>query len=222
MTYIEKQIEELWCETSEAIFTLLGYPSPLKVWHGLEFVIMTAKVLKCNENHGASISEILDTILVSYNVDSNSREISNVASQSGEQAIFATIGWLTMLYKPAKATGNGFNLQLEVKQASLKPLHARDVSKRPIPGFLRGLGDIMPNPDLRSGASNDRRSEQIHTSTLNYYALQHIGNIHVQWVDTLSAHLEFHAFSRTLMLFRFPSFCAINSLTPEQSHCFDQ
>lgn len=231
LQYIEGQVQELWCEFTPAAFSVLGYPARFEVSHGLQFLAVVAGLFKDDQKDGISISELCDSVMTQYNVDPDSEEISKEIIHSGEQAIFAAIGWLSMLYKPAKATARSFNLNLEPKQASLKPLHMRDVAKRPVAGFLRGLGNILPSPDPKCGgfgggaipgASNDGRSQQIYTSTLNYYSLRTIGNINIKWVDTLSAHLEFHTFSRTLMLFRFPSFCALNCLDPEQLHCFDQ
>lgn len=232
LKYLERQVQELWCGAPEAIFTVLGYSCPPELSDCLQFLTAVAKAFKTSEKNGVSISEIWDSVLVQYDVDPDSVQIGRAVRHAGEQAVFAAVGLLSMLYRPIKTQDHAFHLHVEEKQTGLKPRHTSDVAKRPIAGFLRGLGSLLPSPDLTAAgdgggswdlkASNDRRSERIHTSTVNYYALKQIGKINIQWVDTLSAHLQFHAFSRTLLVFRYPTFCALNCHGEESDHCFDR
>lgn len=230
MAYLESQVQELWCGTSpQPFFSLLGYSNPLEASHCFEILTVIAGAFKSSQKDGVSICEIFDSILTQYHIDPNTQQISQVVRQTGEQAVFAAIGWLSMLYRPTKASDSCFRLNGEAKQVDLKQSHTREGAKRPIAGFLRGLGNLLPYPETRNtgagrgfGGLIDRNSEQIQMSTLNYYALKRIGNIHIEWVDTLSAHLEFHVFTRTLMLFRFPTCCAVNCLGKEEDHCFDR
>lgn len=52
----------------------------------------------------------------------------------------------------------------------------------------------------------------LYESSLNYFSLYTIGRVRLQWVDTLTAHLAFDRSTRTLYVFRFPSFCVANIL----------
>ncbi|KAK2595620.1 hypothetical protein QQS21_006667 [Conoideocrella luteorostrata] len=50
----------------------------------------------------------------------------------------------------------------------------------------------------------------LYESSLNYFSLFKIGRVKLKWVDTITSHLIFERSTRTLSLFRFPSFCAMS------------
>jgi hypothetical protein len=51
----------------------------------------------------------------------------------------------------------------------------------------------------------------LHASQLCYDSLYNTGSIRIVWTDALSMHLHFVPESSVLYLFRYPSFCILNS-----------
>jgi hypothetical protein len=228
LKYVCEQLEDLYCGDEHPVLTLLGHVGPADLGNLLKFVTVVANVLRTSGKDGASISEVFDNVLEEFGIDPDSDAISSNVRHAGHEFVFAIIGWLTMLYKPVKPKPNdpGFYLHVDEKQVGVKAHLANEVAKRPIAGLLRALGNILPHVDqgLGQGTSHvhDQRSVLIQISALNFYALKTIAKINIQWVDCLSAHLEFHPLSRTLLLFRFPSFCALNCKEKEDGLCFNR
>ncbi|KAK4039377.1 hypothetical protein C8A01DRAFT_47166 [Parachaetomium inaequale] len=75
-------------------------------------------------------------------------------------------------------------------------------------GLASGNPSPGPLPSHARGADDDI----LYESSLNYFTLRTIGRVKLKWVDTLTAHLAFDRSTRTLSLFRYPSFCVANLL----------
>jgi hypothetical protein len=60
-------------------------------------------------------------------------------------------------------------------------------------------------PDSR----RDLYEDAIIASNVNYWTLSQIGRLRIEWVESLSLHLELHERSSVLRLFAYPSFCAL-------------
>ena len=52
-------------------------------------------------------------------------------------------------------------------------------------------------------------TEHIELSHVSFDMIQNFAKVRIEWVDCLSMHLEFDSRTRTLKVFRFPSFCRI-------------
>ena len=77
------------------------------------------------------------------------------------------------------------------------------------------FGKKLPRADLEAA------SQMIHASSIAYYGLKKFGKIRIVWVNSLTAHLDFDPLTRKLMLFRLPSFCALNCISGESSGFFE-
>ena len=64
-------------------------------------------------------------------------------------------------------------------------------------------------------------SIDLNTSILNAYALTKIGKLKIEWSELFSTHLMFNRNTRTISIFRFPSFCALNCSVPGERTLFD-
>jgi len=149
------------------------------------------------------------------------------------QLIFIAMGLLTMLYNPelspaphtvsiAKpltlsettlSTDSITNHECSLEDASQLQAHQLLNSfGRLIPGSLAWASEVsaIQQPDIFT--------EQLVLSYLNFHILFKIGTIKVELVDSLGLHLEFEEKTKTLKLFRFPSYCGlICSETVEES-----
>ncbi|KAH6887139.1 hypothetical protein B0T10DRAFT_490750 [Thelonectria olida] len=140
------------------------------------------------------------------------------AYQSAKELIFSILGWQTMLYKPdllSCATG-GFNLLDEMDGYHGETrvcLNQPALSGRSdLPSFLLGFGMMLPPRDYCAfDDTDDKRlfnnTKVVISKELNAHVLTKVCGVRLQWVDSLSCHLELDRQSGTLFLYRYPSFC---------------
>jgi hypothetical protein len=150
------------------------------------------------------------------------------ASHSAKQLVFATIGWQTMLYQPnlsSCTTGefaildqtDGYRGETQVCLVQLP--HS---SKQDLPSFLLGFGLMLPPRDYCAFDTPDnkklfQKTKVITPKDLNAHVLTKVCGLRIQWVDSLSCHLELDRHSGTLFLYRYPSFCVSTLQRRKQS-----
>jgi hypothetical protein len=71
--------------------------------------------------------------------------------------------------------------------------------------FLRKFGRLIPEP----GADLAEAPELITVSYVCFAMLDKVADVRIEWVNSLSLHLEFDNVQRVLRVFRFPSFCML-------------
>lgn len=71
--------------------------------------------------------------------------------------------------------------------------------------FLRKFGSLIPEP----GAGLAGAPELITVSYVCFAMLDKVADVKIEWVNSLSLHLEFDNVQRVLKVFRFPSFCML-------------
>lgn len=154
-------------------------------------------------------------------------------------AIFAVLCWSTMTLTPQLCWADfqsGPSLMVAQHQQQ-RPTQSRrasdqlqslkmDIVRRPVPAVFRNFQRTMRTSRWRrpigSGSRDGDISPVLHVSTLNYESLKTIGKIRLKWVNDLSSHLDFNAQDRSLSLFRFPTFCALNTLRESRGPVFDE
>ncbi|CAG8166267.1 unnamed protein product [Penicillium nalgiovense] len=134
--------------------------------------------------------------------------------------VFAVLGWRSMLYQAA------FNVcsiqELAIHQDSDQPQSGlvfdthripAELSDRPLSVLLKAFGQLLP---ARSANSAYLASETgsmasvwkpLHPEETNAYLLHVLLHVNIRWVDILALHLDYDKTTRTLCLFRYPSFC---------------
>ncbi|KAF2234364.1 hypothetical protein EV356DRAFT_501917 [Viridothelium virens] len=137
-----------------------------------------------------------------------------------QSLVFMVIGWQTMLYQPDVRSCPPVQLAI-VNEMGFYQGYSRMCLKQDLSGcrnlldeFLLGFGVLLPPQDfdmLPDSCKEDAPSQGIkHVSAVSFNAhlLTTIGDLAIEWVDSLSCHLEFDAGSRKVFLFRYPAFCA--------------
>ncbi|RDW67053.1 hypothetical protein BP5796_09802 [Coleophoma crateriformis] len=130
--------------------------------------------------------------------------------------IFMAIGWLCLLYLPAwgiQVDKVFFRIEVEGKHCFASASQSTDRGRRPFAEVLRGFGSILPRKKDQSSIGSNGRQGSLSVGTMNAATLYTLGNIQISWTATVSAHLDFDEETRTLCLFRLPSFCVVNSST---------
>lgn len=136
------------------------------------------------------------------------------------QLLFILIGLITFFYEPILSPEKGL-LQVNVgdaeddkrKRRSLRRLiWSSEItidkgSRLSLADLLRNLcGGKLPI-SYNAGPTVGKSGDILETTNLNYYTLSKVANIEIIWVDSLLQHLDFDRRSKTLKIFRFPSFC---------------
>ena len=86
-----------------------------------------------------------------------------------------------------------------------------DFAEKPLYTLLDTFGDVLPS--RRTGTENlmDHDSTSMWfplcPSEINAYLLWSLLDINIVWVDTLGLHLHYDKSTKTLSLFKYPSFC---------------
>ncbi|KAH8590215.1 hypothetical protein B0O99DRAFT_471687, partial [Bisporella sp. PMI_857] len=81
----------------------------------------------------------------------------------------------------------------------------------PIRDFLQGFGRIPLRAEhIPQDIPESQAKEFIHLTDFNAEVLKRTCGIKVAWTDSLTAHLDYDEQSKTVFLFRFPSFCLAN------------
>lgn len=131
--------------------------------------------------------------------------------------VFAILGWQSMLYRPSFNTCplSQFAVHQEVDQPDSGLIFdtyklSAYLSDRPVAILLKTYGHLLPararEPTL--AVSEDGSAwNPLNPSEMNAHFLHTILQIEIRWVDTLSLHLDYDKSTRTLSIFRYPSFC---------------
>lgn len=148
----------------------------------------------------------------------------NTYDKNAAQFVFIAFGLLTMLYKPdldpesetftISYAGNAWTPSTWItNKIDIKYEDAR----RPIHNHLRmfAVGDgaiprshIVANQD-HSASNRFKDSSSIFSTNVNFYTLLKLAHIEIIWTGSACQHLELDARDRKLMLFCYPSFCAL-------------
>ena len=125
------------------------------------------------------------------------------------QAIFAMIGFLTMLYVPVTTFINGkFTIVVPNGLDTIRTQQSCDKAQNRLSGFLKGFGKLLPfSAKSTPAGSEDEPDEELFVSKLSYFSLRHLSQLNIVWTNDLSSHLYFNEDTHDLMLFRLPSFC---------------
>jgi len=165
-----------------------------------------------------SIDEILEKLIEEDALTSDSGS-SNV-SVAQRRLVFAMLGWQSMLFLPA--IDARWSTNLNIYRAPGQPNSGLvfddwsvsiDLTDRPLAILLKAFGNLLP---ARSRSSDNVASElakqafswiSLSPSDTNAYLLHTLLRVNIRWVDTLSLHLDYDKATRSLSIFRHPSFC---------------
>ncbi|KAF5855692.1 hypothetical protein ETB97_008606 [Aspergillus alliaceus] len=128
--------------------------------------------------------------------------------------VFIMLGWQTMLWEPTWDAA--YPTQMTVAQPMdgyegqtfMASTQDHRCARLPMHEFLLGFGYLLPTRNIIQQKTESFTT--VHVKQFNMSLLAAIGGIEIRWVDILSSHLEFDSRTKTLFLFRYPSFCAAN------------
>lgn len=128
------------------------------------------------------------------------------------RCIFASVGWLTMLYKP-DTSEECEPLTIAPDRASYFLCSTLDTgfAQRSVAEMLRNYGDILPmRKTIDTSAPAEPPPKALQVASLNIATLQRMANMKIEWIDDISGHLDFQPSGPVLKLLRYPSFCHLH------------
>lgn len=225
--HLESCFEELLEPRFNIIWKILRRDSPsatVDCWHWRFAVINTFQALPDD----ASIEKAYQRLI--ENANKSLHEIKTHERIQVLRAMFAVLCWISATLKPllddgvTAATPDAANPGV-IQNPSLTAensfqIYSSRELRRPISklfySFRKHNEDVeeLKHHLARDSSQNNGSSSNdvLYESSLNYFSLFTIGRVRLKWVDTLAAHLAFDRSTRTLFVFRFPSFCVTNVL----------
>jgi hypothetical protein len=85
---------------------------------------------------------------------------------------------------------------------------------QPLHVLLQNFGKIVPTANVSRGLQTvgimtNPYDPVIELPLVCFHTLHRVANIKIEWVDSLSLHLEFDSYTKFLKIFQFPSLCLI-------------
>lgn len=135
--------------------------------------------------------------------------------------VFKIISWITLIYKtedrlPLNARElvllDGSNPETQGVSRRFQCEINNETMSLHLHHLLAHFGNFMPPqfPPRKVEGYRGTMDDSIIISNINYHTLSTIAQIRIEWVDTISLHLEFDEKALALKLFRYPSFCAMH------------
>ncbi len=128
--------------------------------------------------------------------------------------LFAVLGWQSMLYLPTFDTDNPTELSLfqDVNQPNSGLVFdnfsvSTDLADGEMAILLKCYGNLLPARPLDLAKTARESWSPLAPAEINIDVLSTILHVRIHWVETIALHLDYDQATRTLSLFRFPSFC---------------
>ena len=196
-------------------------PEPTENERELEVAVLLVELLQELSGPKISIENVIETIFAKASV-TGSEQIP--LRSPARQVLFAVIGICSMIYQPEFLVEATEQPQFRFVRHEPNPptsLNALNICKRPVSALLREFKIVQPlQPQASSKAYTSDpldHKDALGSSNISFAALKSACGITISWVNTLDAHLLLDPSTRTLYLFRFPSYCAATYLSDSKS-----
>lgn len=167
------------------------------------------------QEDGPTIDEIRKHL---QNTEIFERSEENLPAQN--VLIFTILGWRSMIYQASLNTCSPHYFEIHQASDQLGPGLVFDtyrmdsfISNRPLWVLMKAFGNTLPTRALNEPtlASESGKSAlnwvPLYPADTNAYLLTALLGVRIRWVDMLALHLDYDKSTRTLSLFRYPSFC---------------
>ncbi|MCJ1309172.1 hypothetical protein MMC25_002828 [Agyrium rufum] len=217
LNYVEQQIRASGPECFLPLWQTFQWETPATMENSFDLLNSIAIELQGAQG-GSTVDGILQSLLVPFSqdivsLDPRSRELCR-------QAIFKGLSWLTMLFNASRTSEIGkFRMDVPLTDVGLREFQAIDMSQRPISRLIRGFGPLWPSSEQISTVLEASHTDLLYASSLNIFSLKLVDKVRVQWTSSLGCHLMFNPLARTLLVYSFPTFCALHCLD-SRTHSF--
>jgi hypothetical protein len=233
--HIENCFQPLLTDEYACLWDAIGCPRPksgIECWPWFKAV---AAALMRVEEADISIDELCEMARTS---DPTVKPVPLSAAERSAclVATFAVLCWGSMTLQPKLLCAESQSSEPKLTVPSCLAVRGpgpqfahqsvkMDFVHRPVPAVFRNFNKFMRASRGRqaiNGPGESNTSTVLHVSTLNYSSLRVVGKISVRWVEDISSHLDFNSRTRTLSIFRFPSFSAVSTLVETRGVVFEE
>lgn len=212
--HLEESFLPLRDDAYAAMWDALGLQRPNSAQGCWRLLIAVFKTLDSEKVQPQDVS--IDSVLDSLLRDRGGAKVR--APALSQIAVFAIFCWATMILTPnLRPPSHVLACMLAGRpESDASTQHKLDRCKRAIAVTFHGFKapawgrDVMKGPPVATDGN-----EEIYEASLNMRSLQLFGKVRIQWVTTMTAHLEFDPASRRLSLFQFPTLCVLKCLQGE-------
>jgi hypothetical protein len=239
--YLEDCFQPFLTEQYAGIWSTIGLPRPQAASHCWALFGAISRAVTKLDDAGYSIEDVWESVKPSPDADAAAADAAKADAAEAETeeeglimlagarndecliAVFAVLCWGSMILQPKLTWSDAAAApclaihQLPIDHQGLK----MDFIHRPIPAIFRNFRRALARRQL-TGAPVTGESTVLFVSTINYHSLRTMGNVSLKWVDSLSCHLNFDSRTRTLSVFRFPSFCALATIASDRGVLFEE
>ena len=168
----------------------------------------------------------IDELLISF-VTNRGGHLSDCDAEERNRArtaVFEVISWLTTIYvvPPLYGLPSHFRIEVPSFNEDLRDEQSFDNAKRPMGKLIRGFGHLLPASEEVTRMLKSVPPGLIHAASLNVSSLVLIDKIRIEWTNVISFHLRFNPLNRTLMLYRFPTLCALQAAEKKEGSLINQ
>ncbi|ETI19372.1 hypothetical protein G647_09204 [Cladophialophora carrionii CBS 160.54] len=165
-----------------------------------------------------TIDSLLEGLVTSGLLEGNHVQQSFNAHR---QIVFFAVGSITSLFTPEMPDQGTQDLCFRIRAERTKIFTSMSlpiqIAERPLSELIQAMGtSLTPTKRSRQAVHDSLDLSVAHlaqcfsVSHLNGNVLRSVGGISVEWVDSISAHLDFDVVHKRLFLFRSPSFCEVS------------
>jgi hypothetical protein len=210
--HVTEELKALRDARFDSFWTRLSVSLPLSSSGALAFALKFAKVFTRALRPGSSLDEILEILLATYEL--SLKALGDVVGNDARHIAFYTLLTLTTFMKPTLSIPpHGFTIDIPHKTPAFRDCQSIDCARRPIASLLRGYGHLLPSFEHVTREIEHSESTLIRVSSLNFASLKMMAKVNIEWTPILVYHLVFRPMSRTLMVYKFPTFCAMHAVS---------
>ncbi|KAJ6780995.1 hypothetical protein PWT90_09036 [Aphanocladium album] len=219
LNYVQRQMELAGPACLQPLWDAFGFTTPITTRQIFELLHQVA-VCFDHTSAAVTIDEILQSLLTPFGC--RIQDLGPDSQACCRQAVFKALSCCVMLFTASLECAPGRLLvDLSPGIVGFRSNLPMEMSRRPISRLIQELGPLLPSQEHILAALNDTRPSALHVSSLNAASLKFISKIRITWTSSLGCHLLFNPLKRTLAIYRFPTYCALQCMNGESVSAID-
>ncbi|KAK7909058.1 hypothetical protein PG985_014936 [Apiospora marii] len=234
---LERNFQQLLHPDFDVIWTIINrnHESSRRASDCWDWCFAVVEVFRKEPNGDPSLQRAYETLIMEAQMETHG--ISRKDKKHVLKAMFAVLCWVTGCLTPiindemTPATdGEALIPQEPILEAenSFRKLTVKNINRPISKLFYSFRNQTETRTDHNDGeitesslAVDIMQEDVLYNSALNFSSLSTVGRVRLTWVDTITSHLHFNPVTRTLSIFRFPSFCVANILRANRMKTFE-